>query len=161
MLGGASSAQENATISGYVKDAADGQALPYVNIVVPTLEVGTTTNAYGYYALRLPQGVHEITFSLIGYQSHKQTIDLAQDYTFDIELSTSVIELLQVEVLAEQADQNTIEMSTIELEVKTVQQIPTVAGEVDLIQAVQLLPGVSTVREGASGFSATGPPIKI
>ena len=67
MLGGVSNAQENATISGYVKDAVDGEALPYVNIAVPTLEVGTTTNEYGYYALRLPQGVHEITFSLIGY----------------------------------------------------------------------------------------------
>ena len=65
MLSGVSSAQENATISGYVKDAADGEALPYVNIVVPTLEVGTTANEYGYYALRLPPGVHEVTFSLI------------------------------------------------------------------------------------------------
>ena len=158
MRGGVSNAQENATISGYVKDAADGEALPYVNIVVPTLEVGTITNAYGYYALRLPQGMHEITFSLIGYQSNKQTIDLAQNYTLDIELSASVIELLQVEVLAEEADQNveTIEMSTTDLEVKTVKQIPTVAGEVDLVQAVQLLPGVSTVREGASGFNVRG-----
>ena len=31
-------AQETFTVSGYVKDAADGEALPGVNIVVPALE---------------------------------------------------------------------------------------------------------------------------
>jgi hypothetical protein len=47
-------------------------------------------------------------------------------------------------------------MSQIKLEAKTIKKIPAFMGEVDLIKAIQLLPGVQSAAEGSSGFSVRG-----
>ena len=47
-------------------------------------------------------------------------------------------------------------MSTVELDIKTIRKVPAFLGEVDVIKSIQLLPGVSTVGEGASGFNVRG-----
>ena len=47
-------------------------------------------------------------------------------------------------------------MSIVELDIKTIKKIPAFLGEVDIIKSIQLLPGVSTVGEGASGFNVRG-----
>ena len=36
------------------------------------------------------------------------------------------------------------------------QELPSLMGEVDLINAIHLLPGLSTIGEGASGFNVRG-----
>ena len=153
-----SPAQETLTVSGQIKDAADGEALPGVNVVVTTLQVGTTTNAYGHYSLRLPAGAHEISFSFIGYESIVRTTDPHQDQVLNIEMRAAVIELGQIAVSAHQADEHveSIEMSAAELDIQTVQRTPAVLGEADVVQTIQLLPGVTTVREGAAGFNVRG-----
>ena len=151
-------AQVVLTVSGQIKNAADGEALPGVNVVVRTLQVGTTTNAYGHYSLRLPAGAHEISFSSIGYESIVRTTDPDRDQVLNIEMEESVIELGQISVSAHQADENveSNEMSAAELPIQTVQRTPAVLGEADVVQTIQLLPGVTTVREGAAGFNVRG-----
>ena len=47
-------------------------------------------------------------------------------------------------------------MSTAELDIKAIEKLPAFAGEVDIIKSIQLLPGVSTIGEGASGFNVRG-----
>ena len=153
-----SPAQGALTVSGQVKDAADGEALPGVNVVARTLKVGTTTNAYGHYSLRLPAGTHEISFSSIGYESVVRTTDPHQDQVLDIEMGEAVIELGQIAVTAQRADENveSNEMSAAEVDIRTVQRTPAVLGEADVVQTIQLLPGVTTVREGVAGFNVRG-----
>ena len=48
------------------------------------------------------------------------------------------------------------EMSIENLDAKTISKIPAFMGEVDIIKAIQLLPGVQTISEGSSGFSVRG-----
>ena len=47
-------------------------------------------------------------------------------------------------------------MSVVKMDVKTINRIPALMGEVDIIKAIQLLPGVQSVSEGSSGFSVRG-----
>ena len=67
-------------------------------------------------------------------------------------------ELEAVVVTAEKEDANVsdVQMSVAELDIKTISKIPVFAGEVDIIKSIQLLPGVTTVGEGASGFNVRG-----
>ncbi|NBP58968.1 hypothetical protein EBU71_20965, partial [bacterium] len=67
-------------------------------------------------------------------------------------------ELNEVNVTAERKDENVKrnEMSVNRLDIKTISKIPALLGEVDLVRSIQLLPGVSTVGEGASGFNVRG-----
>ncbi|MFT4738813.1 MAG: hypothetical protein ACI92W_002937, partial [Paraglaciecola sp.] len=85
-------------------------------------------------------------------------VNLTEDSKVNVEFAAQDQELEAVVVTAEAEDMNvsSIEMSTVELDVKTISKLPAFAGEVDIIKSIQLLPGVSTVGEGASGFNVRG-----
>ncbi len=150
---------EKSTASGYVKDSKNGEKLIGVNVYVKGTTTGTSTNEYGFYSLTLPKGKYELVASYIGYTPLIKEIDLrAGNVKIDFEISEQDIQLQEVVVKAEADDQNVkgIEMSVNKLDIKTIQKIPAFLGEVDVIRSIQLLPGVSTVGEGATGFNVRG-----
>ncbi len=150
---------EKSTASGYVKDSKNGEKLIGVNVYVKGTTTGTSTNEYGFYSLTLPKGKYELVASYIGYTPLTKEIDLrAGNIKMDFEISEQDIQLREVVVKAEADDQNVkgIEMSVNKLDIKTIQKIPAFLGEVDVIRSIQLLPGVATVGEGATGFNVRG-----
>lgn len=146
------------TISGYVRDAASGEDLIGATVYVQELKTGTTSNVYGYYALSLVPGKYTIQYSYIGFETREEVIDLKNDITTNIELKVSNLELEEVVITGEAVNENVTrtEMSSISMDVKTIRKIPSLMGEVDVIKAIQLLPGVQTIAEGSSGFSVRG-----
>ncbi len=151
-------AQDKFTISGYVKDAADGEALIGATIYIRSLATGTTTNVYGFYSITLPAGSYAVDFTYVGYASQNQNISLNQNIRLDIELLAEGKQLEAVVVTSEKEEQGVkaLEMSTNKLDIKTIIRIPAFLGEADVIKSLQQLPGVTTVGEGASGFNVRG-----
>lgn len=151
-------AQNQSTLSGYVRDASSGEVLIGANIFIKERSSGAATNTYGFYSLSLPPGTYTATFSYLGYTSVTRTLELGRDQKLDISLSPSEATLDGIEVTAEAEDQNveSVEMSVASLDVKTIQQIPVVLGESDVIKSIQLLPGVTSVSEGTSSFNVRG-----
>ena len=49
--------QENVTLSGYIRDANNGEGMIGLSIYVKELKTGTQTNAYGFYSLTIPRAV--------------------------------------------------------------------------------------------------------
>ncbi len=146
------------TISGHVKDAETGEDLIGATIYIEELKSGTVTNVYGYYSLRLQPGNYTLKFSYIGYASIVHDIKLTENLTLDIELLPKGEQLDEVEITADAPDRNVTEaeMSVMKLDSKTISQIPSLMGEVDIIKALLLLPGVQTAAEGSSGFVVRG-----
>ncbi len=146
------------TISGKVKDAQNGEELTGATIFVKSQKSGTITNEYGYFSLTLPKGNYEIHIHYVGFETIKKEIELNQDFYFTFELKESSAELQEVEITGERLDKNirSNEMSNIKLQAKGIKKIPAFMGEVDLIKAIQLLPGVQSASEGSSGFSVRG-----
>ncbi len=146
------------TLSGFVSDNENGEHLPGATILVDGLNKGTVTNTYGYYSLSLPQGKYRIVYSFIGYAKIVVELDLRLDTTLNIEMQTVTERLQEVEITDQAARENITsdQMSTNTLSAKNIQSIPMLMGEVDLIKALQLLPGVKFVAEGTSGFSVRG-----
>ena len=151
-------AQADLTISGYVKDATNGETLIGATAYVPGLTVGVTTNEYGFYSLSIPPGTYEIEFSYLGFETITKSIELKENTKLDVELGESATQLTEVIVSSEAEDRNVtnLEMSVNKLDMQTIQKMPTLLGEVEVIRSIQLLPGVSTVGEGASGFNVRG-----
>ena len=148
-----------ATISGYVKDAADGEGIIGVSVYVKERGTGTVTNAYGFYSLTLPSGAYTLVFSFINYEKVTRRIELSTtDVKLDLELREEVRQLQEVVVKSRREDDNvrSVEMSVNRVDMKTIRAMPALLGEVDLVRSLQLLPGVSTVGEGASGFNVRG-----
>lgn len=63
------------SISGAVTDAASGDPLPGVNVVVKGTTTGTSTNSNGEYQLTVQSLQDTLVFSFIGYQSREVAIN--------------------------------------------------------------------------------------
>lgn len=150
--------QEKYTISGYVKSAENGEEMIGATIAVPALATGVSTNVYGYYALSLPAGTYKIRYSYIGFQDEIKEIKLDADIQLSVELKEVVNQLETVEVEGEAANKNveSVEMSINKIDSKTIKKIPALLGEADVVKSILLLPGVSTVGEGSTGFNVRG-----
>ncbi|GAB3249834.1 TonB-dependent receptor [Larkinella harenae] len=147
------------TVSGYIKDAANGEGLIGVSVFVKETGSGVTTNSYGFYSLTLPAGTYNLVYSYVGFSKQNRTIDLTgENVRLNIELQEEGRDLQEVTVSTKREDDNvkSVAMSVNTVEMKTIQKMPALLGEVDVIRSIQLLPGVSTVGEGATGFNVRG-----
>ncbi len=151
-------AQEKHTINGYVSDASDGETLIGATVFVKEIAGGNVTNVYGFYSITLPPGTYTVEYRYIGYATQTKTITLTTDQRVDVSLNSDDLILQEVVVTAEPEDANVseVEMSTAKMDIETIRKIPSFLGEVDVIKSLQLLPGVSTVGEGSSGFNVRG-----
>ncbi|MFD2932199.1 TonB-dependent receptor [Spirosoma flavum] len=147
------------TVSGYIKDAGNGEGMIGVSVYIKETGTGAVTNSYGFYAITMPPGNYNLVISYVGYAKQTKTVALTdRNVRLDLELSQEGEQLQEVVVSTTREDDNVknIEMSVNRIDVKTLQRIPALLGEVDVIRSIQLLPGVSTVGEGATGFNVRG-----
>ncbi len=146
------------TISGYVKDAGNGEALIGASVYIQELKTGTTTNIYGFYSISLKSGQYTVSYSYVGYETQNKPLDLKSNVSINLELKNEQKNIDEVVIRGEKVDANVkkAEMSVAKLDMKTIKQIPALMGEVDLIKVIQLLPGVLPTSEGTSGFSVRG-----
>ena len=82
------------TISGYIKDTADGESLIAATVAVVELSKGTNTNNYGFYSLSLPAGKYTLKISYVGYTSRIIPINLTADLSLSVELNSSAMSLV-------------------------------------------------------------------
>ena len=145
------------TLSGYIQNADTGEKLIGANIYNKANLKGTTSNNYGFFSLTLLQGEYDFVFSYVGHTAEEKKIDLRKNVQLSIFLKASV-EIEEVEIKADRLEQavESTQMSTINLSIKTIKNIPALFGEVDVIKAIQLLPGVQSGTEGASGLYVRG-----
>ena len=149
---------QRVTLSGFVTDAESGEALIGANLYVPARQAGTITNDYGFYSLTLPADSVYLRISYLGYQARSFAIDLRRDLDFDIELTPTPVGLGEVEIVAERGEDEveSTQMSAIELPLQEVMKLPAFLGEIDVIKAIQLLPGVQSGTEGSTGLYVRG-----
>ena len=148
-------AQKKYTISGYVTDKNNGESIVGVNIYSKALNLGVTSNTYGFYSLTLPQGIYDISFTFIGYQNQVTNFNLNSAVTHDVEFELSSINIQEIVVTGEKNIVETTQTSMIEVPIEQIRTIPALLGEVDILKAIQLLPGVQS-SEGSSGFYVRG-----
>ncbi len=146
------------TISGYVKDASNGENLIGATVYVREIQRGGSTNFYGFYSISLEPGTYTLEFRYLGYNMEVREVNLEENMDLDMELSPGNQELEEVVIVSEEDGMNIegVEMSVNKLNIQTIQKIPALLGEVDVLKSIQLLPGVSTVGEGSSGFNVRG-----
>ena len=149
-------AQQKHTISGFVVDKETGESLIGVNVIWKDQFQGTTTNAFGFYSITLPEGNVKIDFSYIGFDIYAESISLTEDLTLNIELAPSAQNIQEVIVVGEETVVDRTQSSLVEVPVEQIKTIPAFLGEVDVLKAIQLLPGVQSGGEGTSGFYVRG-----
>lgn len=147
------------TISGYISDQSSDEMLMSANIYNFESNSGTVSNTYGFYSLTLPKGTVDIRASYIGFTDILTSFELTKDTIINFSLPSS-IEIDEVVITADKTSEGRIEertqMSIVEVPVEQIKKIPALLGEVDVIKALQLLPGVQSGGEGSSGLYVRG-----
>lgn len=151
-------AQEQMTLQGQISDQKNGTALQGVYISVSGENEGTISDKEGKYTLKLPAKTHQIIFNLLGYESIKETVDLQDNTTLNIALIPSSESLNEVVVTNNTTSEplQSPQMSVAAIDPSSVNKLPTVLGEADIIKSLMLLPGVSSGGELSTGFNVRG-----
>ena len=158
MCGGLNTYAQSYTLSGSITAADTQETLLGVSIFAEGTSLGTVSNNYGVYSLTLPAGRYQIIYQNIGFKVASIQVVLDQDQNLDISLSVQSEELDEVVIKEdiERIRMRSPEMSINRLSAKTIKQTPVVFGESDVLKTIQLLPGVTSAGEGASGFNVRG-----
>ena len=148
---------QNHTVSGYVADSKSGETLIGASVYDSISKRSVLTNPYGYYSLNLPKGNVNIRYLSAGNAPQSKKFTLSNDTVINISMS-EIIELQEVVVTSYRTDigvKGSL-MSTIDVPVAQIKNIPPMMGEVDVIKALQLLPGVQSGSEGSAGLYVRG-----
>jgi hypothetical protein len=152
---------QNVSISGYVRDDLNGEALIGASVAAPDFKTGASTNTYGYFSLNLPTTSDSamLIFSYLGFQPLAIRVNMRQNVAqLKINLAPEGSQINEVVIKAKADNENVSRtaMSTISLPISQIKAIPVIAGERDVLKAIQFLPGVSAGSEGTTGFYVRG-----
>jgi len=146
------------TLNGYVKDSLSGESIIGATIAVNGQSKGVTSNQYGFYSITLDEGTYTINVSHISYIGQSKEIVLKNNQSFNFEIISKSSAIEEVIIYSKRRDGNVknAQMGKIDLSMNQIRNIPAFLGEVDLLKAIQLLPGVRNAGEGNAGFYVRG-----
>ncbi len=153
-------AQQRFTVSGTVKDSATGETLigATVKLVGGSQSAGASTNAYGFYSLAGTDGDYQLVVSFVGYSTSTQKITLRSSVTVNVDLLPGA-NLQEITISASDNKGENVrspQMGLNKLDMKSLDNVPVLLGEKDILKTIQLLPGVKSGGEGNTGFFVRG-----
>ncbi|HBK72407.1 MAG TPA: hypothetical protein DDZ39_12265 [Flavobacteriaceae bacterium] len=150
-------AQQKHTISGYIQDEKTAERLISATIFEINKNKGATSNNYGFYSLTLSEGEVDLFASFVGYQTTSLKFSLKKDTIINFNLNPS-LSLDEVVIVAKKTPkiEERAQMSQISIPISSIEKIPTILGENDVLKTLQLLPGVQGGTEGMNGVYVRG-----
>ena len=147
-----------ATVSGYVREGATGQGIVGATVYAENAEQGTSTNLNGYFSFSLPVGRDQLTINSLGFEDEIRNVRIVSDGSLSVDMFEQTARLEEITITEQAEDYNisSSQMSATRMDIQKVKKMPAFLGEVDLINSIELLPGVSVAGEGAAGFNVRG-----
>ncbi|MFD2969806.1 TonB-dependent receptor [Sphingobacterium bambusae] len=149
---------QDVVLSGVLRDANTGETLIGAVVSTENNVHATSTNAYGFFSLSLPSGIHKIQLSYVGYETKVEELNLQSSRRLNAELKPLDNLLDEVVVSAKKKDGNVrdAQMGAFNMTMEEIKNVPVLFGEKDLLKTIQLLPGVQSGGEGTSNFYVRG-----
>lgn len=97
---------QSTKIIGKIVDSKTKEPIPFVNIAMKGIQVGTITDFYGNYKIETKLISDTIIFSYIGYKQVKRKVNRNQFQKIDVEMDPSSLELNEVVVAARKRDKD-------------------------------------------------------
>lgn len=157
---------QTGSIRGFVYLKDSGEPVLFTNVVLKGTTIGNSTDVNGYFSItQVPPGNYTIMItSSMGYDSLMEnvTVKAGEIATKKLYLNKSNIKLNVVEISAEQeAKQTETQVSVNKIDPITIKKLPSVGGDPDLAQYLQVLPGVIfTGDQGGQLYIRGGSPIQ-
>lgn len=157
--------QETGKIKGFVYDKETGEPALFTNVILKGTTLGSATDANGYFTVtNVPTGQQTLMITYLGYDTLYSDVNVVanQIASVNLYLEKSSVKLNEVMISAERQEALTeVRTSVTKLTPKEMKQIPTVSGEADLAQVLQVQPGVVfTGDQGGQLYIRGGSPIQ-
>ena len=145
-------------IAGYVQDNNTGERLIGASVFSAAQKKGSITNSYGYFNYLQEKGeALTLNISYVGYLPQEIIFDNQHDTLISINLVPDLrIEEITVYGDNQHRPERELEMSVARIGVEDIRNLPSIAGEPDVLKAFQLMPGVQGGQEGTNGLYVRG-----
>ncbi len=157
-------AQEG-SIRGHIYDAKSGEAVAFANVILDGTNYGTTTDVEGFFTLAgVPVGDYTLSSSFVGYEeiSTPITVQKSNINYYKINLDQTAVSLGSIDITATRTqDRTEVRVSKLQVSKKQIKALPSTGGDADIIQYLQVLPGIiSTGDQGGQLFIRGGSPVQ-
>ena len=157
-------AQDN-SVKGFVYEEATGEPMMFTNVYLKGTTFGSTTNENGYFNInRIPDGRYTLLITSVGYDTISESFSLSNGQTISRKyfLKETSQQLETVTITADKIEARTeTKTSVITVTPKTITKIPSVGGQADFAQYLQVVPGVIfTGDQGGQLYIRGGSPIQ-
>ncbi|MBQ0016179.1 MAG: TonB-dependent receptor, partial [Bacteroidales bacterium] len=149
-----------ATVRGVLFDSSNGEAIPFANVTLvaqdSTLQsrrtYGAATDLGGVFVIsKVPTGNYTIRVRYVGYEEIVSPVSVAGSQTLKLKLNMnrSATLLHTVEIRDSRAEERKMQtsVSVEKITARQIEQMPSVGGQSDLAQYLQVLPGVSSTGD--------------
>jgi hypothetical protein len=141
-----SSFAQTASVRGFINDQETGEPVLFCNVIIEGKTIGASTDVNGFFNISdVPIGSQTLLVTYIGYDTLRTNITLKKNQilTTKLELKQSAVKINNVTISADKQEQKTeVKVSVTKITPKDIKLIPTIGGEPDLAQYLQVLPGV-------------------
>ncbi|MBC7384379.1 MAG: TonB-dependent receptor [Bacteroidia bacterium] len=155
---------QQASVRGFVYDKENGEPIIFTNVVIKELIIGKATDINGFFDMsKIKPGTYTLLCWSLGYDTSQATVILTAGRitTQNLYLKPRKFELNEVEIRGDkQKTKENVNVSTNVITQKELKQLPTFGGEPDLVQYLQVLPGVNfSGDQGGQLYVRGGPPV--
>ncbi len=156
---------QNGTIRGFVYEKETGEPVIFTNVYLYRTSFGAATDVNGYFTItRIPDGDYTLMVTYLGYDTLREKVSIKGNtvLTKKLFLKKGAFNLDAVQITAEREEaRSDTRTSVIKLTPKQISRIPTIGGQPDLAQYLQVLPGVIfTGDQGGQLYIRGGSPIQ-
>jgi len=146
-------------LKGKVIDMDTKTPLSGVSVFIPSIHKGAVTDDVGIFTFFLEVDNYQLVLSYTGYKTLYQPVYILDTNFITVEMKKKLpTELPEVIIESRKKDANVSDakMSTVTINLAQLRKTPLVLGEADILKALTLQTGITTIGEGAGGFSVRG-----
>lgn len=156
---------QTGTVRGNVYEKESGNPVIYCNVQLAGTKFGTTTDLDGFFVIsNVPPGEYRLVATYVGYDSISMPVKVkASAIVYQaLTLSESAINLGEISIsAAREQSRTTVNISQISVSQKQIKALPSVGGEADIVQYLQVIPGIiSTGDQGGQIYIRGGAPVQ-
>ncbi len=156
---------QTANFRGFVYDKETAEPIIFSNLIFKGTTYGASTDLNGFFSItKIPAGTYNLIVSYVGYDTiiNPVTIKDGEIITKKFYLQKKAFTLETFNISAEKQEARTeVQVSVNKITPKEMSQVPSIGGEPDLAQYLQVLPGVIfTGDQGGQLYIRGGSPIQ-
>ncbi|MDY0025113.1 MAG: TonB-dependent receptor [Lentimicrobium sp.] len=137
---------QDGIVRGFVYEKETGEPVIFTNVYLYKTNFGAATDVNGYFTIsRIPDGNYTLMVTYLGYDTLQEPIAIKGNtvITRKLYLTKAAFDLGEVQITADRSEaRSETRTSVVKLTPKVISRIPTLGGQADLAQYLQVLPGV-------------------